>query len=70
MIQARNRIYEIFSFECHGRPDFQEGDTQIMGKTLILLQYLSRQDNDVLKYKERYLKKIKESEKGSGIEAT
>ena len=43
---------------------------QIMGKTLILLQYLSRQDNNVLKYKERYLKKIKELEKGSGIEAT
>ena len=61
---------ENFSIKCHGRPDFRERDTQIMGKTSILLQYSSRQDNDVFKYKERYLKKIKESEKGSGIEAT
>ena len=44
-----NTEYDNFSFECHGRPDFQERDTQIMGKTSIII--LSRQNDEVLNTK-------------------
>ena len=66
MIQVRNRISEIFSFECHGRPDFLERDTQItmMGETSILY---SSKDKTTKNLNTRVIPKVEE---GSGIKAT